>query len=363
MQVDPQQKLQQLRQEVNEIDQQIQNLINQRAQCALQIGEMKRQTEKNPVYYRPEREAQVLQVIKDRNKGPMPAQDVAFIFRTIMAAGLALQQPTRIAFLGPQGTFTEAATIKQFGYAANRISEQSIERVFQAVVAERAHFGVVPIENSTEGIINLTLDCFLQSPLKICGELTLPIHHHLLCQEANPNEITQIYGHAQALAQCRQWLQTHYPDVKLIALASNGEAANRVVSEKNSAAIAGDLAAEYYHLHKIAAHIEDYSYNTTRFWVIGPRDVDPSGCDKTSLLFASPNKPGALLQLLQPFNQHHIELTSIESRPSRNGLWEYYFFIDVLGHQQDQNLQQALTELASQALFLKVLGSYPRGSI
>ncbi len=348
--------LEAIRQAIDAVDERIQALLNERAELALAIAELKG-SEAQAVYHRPEREAAILRKVMDRQEGPLPKEAVAQIFREIISTCLALQRPLEVAYLGPPGTFTEAAVTKHFGHAHRARPLGTIEAVFREVEAQAAHYGVVPVENSTEGMVTHTLDRFIHSPLKICGEVQLRIHLHLL---GRGEDIRRVYGHAQALGQCRGWLAAHLPQVEAVAVASNAEAARLAAEEEGAGAVAGQAAAERYGLRVIAANIEDEPHNTTRFLVIGPHDAGPSGDDKTSLLLSAHNRPGALYGLLEPLAKAGISLTRIESRPSRQGLWEYVFFVDVLGHAREEKLKKALAELEARATLFKVLGSYPR---
>lgn len=351
-----------LRERIDALDRDIQTLINERARCAQQVAEVKRAAgETQTVFYRPEREAQVLRQVMARNEGPLSNEEIGRLFREIMSACLALEEPLKIAFLGPEGTFTQAAALKHFGHSVQTVPLRAIDEVFREVEAGSADYGVVPVENSTEGVVNHTLDRFLQSPLTICGEVQLRIHHHLLGLPEGVRAVRRVYSHQQSLAQCREWLALNLPGVETIAVSSNGEAARRVREEPDAAAIAGQSAADVYELPVIAANIEDEPTNTTRFLVIGNQTIPPSGRDKTALLVAAPNGPGLLYRLLEPFARHHLNLTRIESRPSRRGMWDYVFFIDLEGHRDDPAVAAVLNELARETSLLRVLGSYPIG--
>lgn len=362
-------KLQAIRERIDKLDEEIQRLINDRAKCAQEVAYVKQESVKQESvnqegsdkaeYYRPEREAEILREIQARNQGPLSNEEIARLFREIMSACLALEQTLKIAYLGPEGTFTQAAALKHFGRSINSISMSAIDEVFREVESGSANYGVVPIENSTEGVINHTLDMFLQSSLLICGEVELRIHHHLLSTTENLEDIKKIYSHQQSLAQCREWLDANVPKAERISIGSNAEAAKIAIDEKNCAAIAGNTAAEIYGLNTLVANIEDEPDNTTRFLVIGNQSVPQSGRDKTSILVSTPNKTGALYSLLTPFIKNEISLTRIESRPSRKGMWEYVFFIDIEGHRDDEPIKKALSELKKEASLLKVLGSYP----
>ena len=356
--------LESLRDSIDSIDQQIQRLVNERAKCAQQVADVKQAEageSESVVYYRPEREAQVLRKVMERNEGPLSEETVARLFREIMSACLALEEPMKIAYLGPEGTFTQAATIKHFGHAVDSVSQTTIDEVFREVRAGAAHYGVVPVENTTEGMVNTTLDSFIDAPLKICGEVELRIHHHLLVGSATKQEsITRIYSHQQSLAQCRKWLDAHYPKAERVAVSSNAEAARRLKDEWHAAAIAGEMAAEIYGLNKLASNVEDNPDNTTRFLIVSNESVPASGDDKTSILISTKNKPGALLELLEPFQAAGISLTRLETRPAPHGNWAYVFFIDFEGHETDPTVAKVLAEIEEKAGYLKRLGSYPR---
>ncbi|MDX2465639.1 MAG: prephenate dehydratase [Porticoccus sp.] len=353
-------KLSQLREKIDAIDNQLLALISERAGCAQQVAEVKQEAG-DTTYFRPEREAQVLRNIMKKNQGPLGNEDVARLFREIMSACLALEQPIKVAFLGPEGTFTQEAALKHFGHSAITVPMNAIDEVFREVDAGAANYGVVPVENSTEGVINHTLDTFLDSSLKICGEVELRIHHHLLVGPSTHAEnITRVYSHAQSLAQCRKWLDAHYPKAERVAVSSNAEAAKRIKGEWNSAAIAGDMAAELYGLEKLSEKIEDRPDNSTRFLIIGRERIAQSGEDKTSIIVAARNEPGALHSLLEPFYREGIDLTRVETRPSRTGKWTYVFFVDFKGHKDDPKVAAVLAEVSQVVADLRVLGSYPK---
>lgn len=352
--------IQNLRAAIDGIDEKIQTLINERAALAQKVAIAKKDHEDHPIFYRPEREAQVLKAVIERNKGPIAADKMARLFREIMSVCLDLEAPQKIAFLGPMGTFTHAAVLKHFGKAANAVPLATIGDVFREVESGVASYGVVPVENSSEGVVNHTLDAFLSSALRIIGEVELPIHHNFLVAEhTRVNNLSRIYSHQQSLAQCRHWLDTHFPNVERVAVASNGEAARRLKDEWHSAAIAGDVAVAEYGLHKLHANIEDNPNNTTRFLVIGREAVAPSGQDKTSILVSSPDKAGALVEILEPLKRHGVSMTSIETRPERPNKWAYVFFIDMQGHIEDANVQAAIDDIRPIVKDLRVLGSYP----
>ena len=357
------QELDQLRQQIDSLDKQIQELINQRAQCAQNVADVKQKYAapgEKVVFYRPEREAQVLRRVMERNEGPLPDESMARLFREIMSQCLALEEPLQVAYLGPEGTFTQQAAVKHFGHAVNCQGKVSIGDVFREVASGAANYGVVPVENSTEGVVTLTLDSFYDSNLHICGEVTLRIHHHLLIKSEG-QEIDRIYSHAQSLGQCRRWLDQNFPaNVERIAVNSNAEAARRAAAEEGAAAIAGEAAAELYDLSVRNANIEDRPDNTTRFLIIGRQETGPSGEDKTSIMVSNRNKPGSLYQVLAPFHEAGVNLTRIETRPDPSGTWNYIFFIDFEGHCEDDVTAAVLKKLREIAVDYKLLGSYPR---
>jgi len=349
-----------VRSRIDAIDQEILALISERARCAQTVAHIKTESDGRAVqFYRPEREVSVLRRIKDANPGPLEGEEVARLFREIMSACLALERPLNAAFLGPEGTFTQAAAIKHFGHSVVTKAMATIDEIFREVEAGACDFGVVPVENSTEGVVSHTLDLFMSSPLRITGEVSLRIHHHLMSKETELGAIRTIYSHQQSLAQCRGWLDRYLPHAERIPVGSNADAARIVAGEPGAAAVAGFQASEIYGLQVLAERIEDEPGNTTRFLVIGKQDSPPSGQDKTSLLLSCRNKSGGLHALLLPLAAHGISMTRIESRPSRRGIWDYVFFIDIMGHRQDLPLAAALEHLEKDALLFKVLGSYP----
>ncbi|GGY22563.1 prephenate dehydratase [Paludibacterium paludis] len=342
---------------IDTIDAEILGLLNQRASHARRIGEIKG----SGVIYRPEREAQVLQRIRELNPGPLSGEAVARLFREIMSECLALEKPLSIAYLGPEGTFTQLAATKHFGHAARTVPCASIDEAFRLVEARTLDYVVAPVENSTEGSVGRTLDLMVASPLKICGEVVLRIHHHLLRAGEGLDGVARVYAHAQALAQCHEWLNKHLPaSVERIPVVSNAEAARLASEDTGAAAIAGQAAAERFGLVKLAENVEDEPNNTTRFVVLGHQDVGPTGHDKTSMVVSAPNRPGAVHYLLDPIAANGVSMTKFESRPSRAGLWDYVFFIDVEGHRCDPSVAAALAGLAERTSYVKVLGSYPQ---
>lgn len=353
-------KLTDLRAQIDDVDTQLLKLISQRARLAQAIAQVKHDAGDDSGFYRPEREAQILRRVMSENGGPLPQEEMARLFREIMSACLALEQPLKIAYLGPEGTFTQLAALKHFGHSVATETLGSIDQVFREVEAAACHYGVVPIENSIEGVVNHTLDMLIDSPLKISGEVELRIHHHLLGKGNDLASVKRVYSHQQSLAQCRRWLDENLLDAERIAVSSNAEAARRVAGEPDSVAIAGEAAAEIYELGYLARNIEDHPDNTTRFLVIGRHSTPPSGDDKTSLLVSGPNRAGLLYDLIKPLADNGINMTRLESRPSRQGLWDYVFFIDILGHASDDNVAGAMKALEAKAGVLKLLGSYPR---
>ena len=350
--------IEKLRGEIDRLDDELLRLLNERARLAQQVGELKN----GAPAYRPEREADILRRLSDKNRGPLSAQRLAGVFREVISACRALEQPLRVTYLGPEGTFSEQALRKHFGAAVEALACASVEEAFRRCESGAAQFTVVPAENSTEGVVGRTLDLLLATPLLICGEVELRVQQNLL-GGSELKAIRRVYSHAQSLAQCNGWLAQNLPGVERIPVTSNAEAAQRAAREAAAAAIAGEAAAERYGLAVLARGIEDAADNTTRFLVLGNVTAGPTGRDRTSLVLSAENKPGAVHGLLTPLARHRVSMTRIESRPSRlatrSGLWEYVFFIDVEGHQRDAALAQALAELKEAAPFLKILGSYP----
>lgn len=351
-------QLKQLRDKIDGFDSEILRLVNMRAECARQIGIIK----KNGIIYRPEREAQILERMRRENPGPLDNMRIAQLFTEIMSICRALEKPMTVACLGPQGTFSEEAAIKRFGTAITTLPCDSIDEVFRGVESGNAGYGVVPVENSTEGAVGRTLDLLLQTSLTVCGEIQLPVHQSLMARQTDLKQINKIYSHPQSFAQCHHWLQANLPTLSskhYIHAGSNADAACLAAQDSNAAAIAGKRAAELYGLTICAENIEDDSKNTTRFLVLGMQSVEPSGKDKTSLIMSAGNYAGAIHRLLTPFATHGVSMTRLESRPSRINLWQYVFFVDIEGHQRDSNVAAALKELNEKASFLKILGSYP----
>lgn len=350
-------KLKPLREKIDAVDAEILALLNSRAALAQQVGHVK--ADNNAAVFRPEREVQVLRNVAQKNKGPLSTLDIQLIFREIMSACRALERRVTVAYLGPAGTFSEQAVFQQFGHAIKLLPCVSIDEVFRTTEAGTADFGMVPIENSSEGAVNRTLDLLLQTSLSISGELSIPIQHSLMTASGDLSTVTKIYAHSQALAQCQTWLNQHYPNIERVAVASNAEAARLASIDNSVAAIAGETAGNQYELQVVHAHIQDDPHNRTRFAVIGNLHCAPSGKDQTSVVLAVPNKAGAVYSLIAPFMQFGVSMTRFESRPARTGTWEYYFYIDVEGHQQDEPVARSLNELKNSAAFFKILGSYP----
>ncbi|MBI3526481.1 MAG: prephenate dehydratase [Betaproteobacteria bacterium] len=347
--------LKQLRERIDALDIEILKLVSERASAAHAIGKLKG----DGTVYRPEREAQVLRRLAERNPGPLPEKAVTHLFTEVISACRALEDAFSVATLGPKGTFSEEAAVKHFGGQAPVLLCTSIDEVFRSVESGNIGYGVVPVENSTEGAVGRTLDLLLSTPLKICGEVLLPVHQNLLSKGSDISALKRIFSHAQSLAQCNRWLAQNCPRAERIPVASNAEAARMAQEDAESAAIAGRSAADYYGLPVVAGNIEDEPNNTTRFVVVSPQDVPPSGDDKTSLVMSTRNVPGAIHELLTPLAKNGVSMTRLESRPSRTGLWEYVFFLDMEGHQGDENVARALEGMRELAAFLKILGSYP----
>ncbi len=347
--------LKQLRERIDALDLEILKLVSERALAAHAIGKLK----DDGTIYRPEREAQVLRRLSENNPGPLPDKVVVHLFTEVISACRALEDAFSVASLGPRGTFSEEAAAKHFGGQAPVMLCSSIDEIFRSVESGTVGYGVVPVENSTEGAVGRTLDLLLSSPLKICGEVLLPVHQNLLSKGNDISAVKRIFSHAQSLAQCNRWLSQNCLRAERVPVASNAEAARMAQDDAESAAIAGRVAAGHYGLSVLAGNIEDEPNNTTRFVVISQQDVAPSGNDKTSLVMSTRNVPGAIHELLTPLANSRVSMTRLESRPSRTGLWEYVFFLDMEGHQNEENVAHALEEMRELAAFLKILGSYP----
>jgi chorismate mutase / prephenate dehydratase len=349
-------KLKQIRVRIDALDQRLVKLLSARARLAQRIGSLKAG---NGTAYRPEREAQVLRGVLAANRGPLPDAALARLFTEVMSACRALEDSMRVAYLGPQGTFSQEAAVRHFGGGAALASCPSIDEVFRQVETGASGYGVVPVENSTEGAIGRTLDLLMATSARICGEVMLPIRQCLMSKGGKAGNIRKVYSHTQSLAQCQQWLARNLPHAERIAVVSNAEAAKLASKERGSGAIGPATAASLYGLKLLARNIEDESRNTTRFLVIAQHDAAPSGRDKTSFVMSARNVPGAVHELLTPLAANRVSMTRLESRPSRTGLWEYVFYVDVEGHQQDANVARALAELKQKASFIKNFGSYP----
>lgn len=355
--------LAEIRRRINSIDEQLQSLINDRAKIAQLVGVAKGELASAVEYYRPEREAEVLRSVLARNQGPMRDEEMLRLFREIMSACLAQQEPLKIGFLGPEGTFTQTAVYKHFGHSVRALPFHTIDEVFQEVECGAADFGVVPIENSTEGSVNNTLDMFLTSPLKIAGEIELKIEQHLMSRFKGLENIERICAHEQSLAQCRGWIRENLPHVDLIGMSSNAAGARRSRDEDGTAAIGPEVAADVYELSIMVRNVEDRPDNATRFLVVGRTLLAPSGDDKTTILVSTRDTAsgaGILHQLLQPLAENDVSMTRIESRPSRRRKWDYVFFIDIEGHAAEAPVSDALSQLEERSSLFKVLGAYPK---
>lgn len=349
-----------LRSAIDAVDDELLTLLNRRAGLTIEVGEFKRARGAGTAFYRPEREAQILRRLQQANPGPMPDELLLRLMRETISACLSLEKALSIAYLGPAGTYTHAATAKHFGGAVTPLSQPDIPAVFRAVESAAADYGVVPMENSVGGAVNQTLDCLSETSLVICGEIVLPVHHQLLSRHDDLGAVARVYAHAQALEQCRQWLRRELPAAETMSVTSNAQAAARAAGEDGSAAIASVEAGEIYALNTLARNIEDNPHNTTRFVVLGPTPPGPSGADRTMVMFSMPNRPGALHDMLGVLAARGISMSRIESRPLRSGVWDYLFFVDLLGHAEDADMAAALAEMRERAAVFKLLGSCPR---
>jgi len=340
---------------IDALDEKIVALLNERAALAAAIGKLKA----NGGAYRPEREAEVLRRVAAANRGPLASDALARLFTEIISACRALEQPLSVAYLGPEGTFSEMALAKHFGTSVEALPCASIDEVFRAAETGKAQYAVAPVENSTDGAIGRTLDLLLATPLQICAEVVLRVQQNLMAKRANLKAIRKVYSHSQSLAQCHDWLSQHLPRAVRVPLASNAEAARVAAKEAGAAAIGPEIAAARYGLKLLARSIEDDPKNRTRFLVLGARDAGPSGKDRTSLVMTAHNKPGSLHELIAPLAAHDVSMTRLESRPARTGQWEYYFYVDIEGHRDDPKVAKALAELRDKAPFVKIFGSYP----
>lgn len=357
---DPQ-TLDRLRQAIDALDDELLALLNRRAALAAEVGQLKAAATPEALFHAPKREREILTRLVAENSGPFPATAVRTIFQEIMSACLSLEKPLRVAFLGPEGTFTHLAARHQFGGSSQALPQGTIQAVFQAVERGRADYGVVPVENATEGSVDTTLDAFLDSPLRICAEILLPVDQALLLRpELDLGAVRRVYSHPQALGQCRKWLETHLPQADRIEAPSTSEAARLAREDVEGAAVASEFAAELFGLKVAETRIQDLAANATRFLVLGPKAAEPSGHDRTTLLAMAQDGPGALLRLLEPLARRGLNLSRIQSRPTRRKLWEYAFFLDVEGHAEEPLLAEALVELRGACASLKVLGSYPQ---
>ncbi len=349
--------LKKLRTRIDQIDDKILDLLNSRAQVVLEVGKAKAGASRE--FYVPSRERAIFERLQTQNPGPFPNDSVCRVFREIISASLSLELPMKVAFLGPQSTFTHVAAMEQFGLSAQLVPQKSIPSVFEEVERGRAYYGVVPVENSTEGVVNHTLDMFIGSDLQVIAEVLLEISHDLLSQSGKLEQVSKVVSHPQALAQCRRWLEENLPDTPQMDLASTAAAAQMAAEDTAVAAVASQAAARQYGLQIVKARIEDNPNNFTRFLVIGRKTPEPSGRDKTSIMFSVRDEPGILYRMLEPFSKRDINLVKIESRPMKQKAWEYIFFLDLVGHVEDQQIATAIEELRGYCHFLKILGSYP----
>jgi len=352
-------EIQQYRQSIDRIDDEILKLLNERSKNVVEIGKLKKQSDTEANLHTPGREAEIVDRLMRQNQGPFPNDAIRTVYREIMSASLSLEGPQTVAYLGPRATFTHLACIQKFGESAQYVPVNSIKDVFNEVERGRANFGVVPIENSTEGVVNHTLDMFVDSSLLIYGEVLQEVSHHLLSKADRSEDIKKIYSHPHAIAQCRNWLETNLPHVPLSEVPSTARAAELCVDDLSGAAIASELAGQLYGLKVLKARIEDNINNFTRFLVLSQKPSERTGKDKTSVMLSVKDKVGALYELLRPFASHGINMTKIESRPSRRKAWEYIFFVDIEGHLEEDRVKKALEEIKGRCLFLKILGSYP----
>jgi chorismate mutase/prephenate dehydratase len=351
--------IQQYRKEIDGIDDQILRLLNERSKFVVEIGKLKKQSGTDAHLHTPRREAEIVDRLIHQNQGPFPNDAIRPVYREIMSASLSLEGPQKVAYLGPRATFTHLACVQKFGASAQYIPVNSIKDVFNEVERGRATFGVVPIENSTEGVVNHTLDMFIDSNLLIYGEVLQEVSHHLLSKSDRLEDVKKIYSHPHAIAQCRQWLEANLPHVAVSEVPSTARAAELCADDPSAAAIASELAGQLYGLKTLKARIEDNINNYTRFLVLSPKPPERTGKDKTSVMLSVKDKVGALYELLRPFASYGLNMTKIESRPSRRKAWEYIFFVDVEGHVEEDRVKKAIEEIKGRCLFLKILGSYP----
>jgi chorismate mutase/prephenate dehydratase len=353
-------ELQEFRKKINSIDNRILDLLSQRGRLAKEVWELKEKHDLDP--YAANREKVIHQRLEGLNQGPLPNESIRTIFQEIISACLSLERPLKIAYLGPEATFTHQAALHHFGQSPQFVEVPTIEGIFEDVEKKRCDYGVVPVENSNEGSVDRTLDMFIETPLHICAEVSLVVSLYLLGASDKIDDVENIYSHPQALAQCSRWLANNLPEVPVHSVSSTAVAAKKAALERDAAAIASKVTASIYNLNIIREKIEDYTQNFTRFWVIGHQSPDKSGHDKTSLMFALKHEAGALYEAIYPFSKHRINMTKIESRPLKDHPWEYIFFADMEGHIVDKNIKDALKEIENKASFLKILGSYPRSS-
>jgi chorismate mutase/prephenate dehydratase len=358
--METEEKIKPLRQKIETVDRQILRLLNERAEIVVEVGKVK--SENNMDSYDPQREDEILGDLVLQNNGPFPKKAISPVFREIISACRSLETEIAVAYLGPPATHTHLACFEYFGSSVQTQPKESIEEVFEAVERKRANYGIVPIENSTEGSVNQTLDMLIESGVMICGEVMIQVSHHLLSQSGKPEDIRKISSHPSALEQCRKWLRKNFPQVEVAETVSTAKAAQMAAENGKVAAIASSLAGQLYGLRVVESQIEDYLNNTTRFLVIGPQPSPRTGKDKTSILFSISHAPGSLYQALKPFSEKGINLTKIESRPIKGKPWEYIFFVDMEGHSTDAPIREVMSDLGQNALFLKLLGSYPQRS-
>ncbi len=352
-------ELAKLRARIDALDARLLDALNQRAQLAHAVGRLKQGNQ----VYRPEREAEVLRRILEKNQGPLGREALARVYAEVISACRALEQPLAVSYLGPAGTFSELAVRKLFGGGVLAQPCGSIDEVFRQAETGGVNYGVVPVENSSEGAVGRTHDLLLSTSLRICAETVLRVRQNLMSKSGSLKKVTRVYSHAQSLAQCNQWLSRKLPDAERIPVVSNSEAARLAAKDAAAAAIAGDIAVQRHGLKLVARNIEDDPNNTTRFLVLGDHDAAPSGKDLTSIVMSAPNRPGAVHALLTPIAKHGVSMSRLESRPARTGRWEYMFYVDVQGHRQDPKVAKALAELEKLAPFLKILGSYPAAAL
>ncbi len=354
-------ELEKLRRQIDEIDNEILNLLNKRSDIVLDVAHIKRN--ENAKFYSPEREREILERLTSLNKGPFPNETLKVIYREILSASLSLEEPLKVAYLGPLATFTHLAALRHFGSSALFVPTESIKGVFDAVESNRAEYGVVPIENSTEGVVSYTLDLFVDYDLKVSAEVMLEISQNLISKSGDKTKIKKVFSNPHAAAQCRRWLESNLPNVPILEITSTAKAADLASQDDEAAAIASELAAKVYNLQFVERDIEDSKHNFTRFLVISKAFPPKSGNDKTSIMFSIKDKPGALYDILYSFKKVKINLTKIESRPSKRKAWEYIFFVDMEGHIDDKKLRKAVDAVKDNCLYLKILGSYPHGGV